>query len=91
MLIRELRSIISIEGILKKIFNYNLYNCLIKCIIILDWQKTEEQSCRENLLLAEVVTNINKRDELVHHLDSQERAYVFSRLLLNILLIPNLS
>jgi len=40
----------------------------------LDWQKTEEQKRRENLLLAELVTIVNKRDELVHHLDSQERA-----------------
>jgi hypothetical protein len=39
-----------------------------------DWQKTEEQKVRENLLLDELVTIVNKRDELVHHLDSQERA-----------------
>jgi len=39
-----------------------------------DWQKTEEQKKRENLLLDELVTIVNKRDELVHHLDSQERA-----------------
>uniref|UniRef100_A0A2H8TZN0 EH domain-binding protein 1 n=1 Tax=Melanaphis sacchari TaxID=742174 RepID=A0A2H8TZN0_9HEMI len=43
-------------------------------IAIEDWQKTEEQRRRENLLLAELVTIVNKRDELVHHLDSQERA-----------------
>jgi hypothetical protein len=41
---------------------------------IADWQKTEEQKVRENLLLDELVTVVNKRDELVHHLDSQERA-----------------
>jgi hypothetical protein len=39
-----------------------------------EWQKTEEQKLRENLLLDELVTIVNKRDELVHHLDSQERA-----------------
>jgi hypothetical protein len=39
-----------------------------------DWQKTEEQKVRENLLLDELVTIVNKRDELVHHLDSQEKA-----------------
>jgi len=42
--------------------------------LFLDWQKTEEQRRRENLLLAELVNIVNKRDELVHHLDSQERA-----------------
>jgi hypothetical protein len=42
----------------------------------IDWQKTEEQKRRENLLLSELVNIVNKRDELVHHLDSQERAYV---------------
>lgn len=39
-----------------------------------EWQKTEEQKIRENLLLDELVTIVNKRDELVHHLDSQEKA-----------------
>ncbi|RZF33164.1 hypothetical protein LSTR_LSTR004850 [Laodelphax striatellus] len=39
-----------------------------------DWQKTDEQRLRENLLLAELVNIVNKRDELVHHLDSQEKA-----------------
>jgi hypothetical protein len=41
---------------------------------VAEWQKTEEQKVRENLLLDELVTIVNKRDELVHHLDSQERA-----------------
>jgi hypothetical protein len=41
---------------------------------VAEWQKTEEQKLRENLLLDELVTIVNKRDELVHHLDSQERA-----------------
>ena len=39
-----------------------------------DWQKTEAQKLREKLLLEELVAIVNKRDELVHHLDSQEKA-----------------
>ena len=41
-----------------------------------DWQKTEAQKLREKLLLEELVAIVNKRDELVHHLDNQEKAYV---------------
>ncbi|XP_065202083.1 EH domain-binding protein 1 isoform X2 [Planococcus citri] len=43
-------------------------------IYIDDWQKTEEQKLREDLLLNELLNIVNKRDELVHHLDSQEKA-----------------
>lgn len=39
-----------------------------------DWEKTAEQKIRENLLLEELISIVNKRDELVHHLDNQERA-----------------
>ncbi|CAG2100892.1 unnamed protein product [Medioppia subpectinata] len=40
------------------------------------WQKTESQKQREKLLLEELVTIVNKRDELVQHLDTQEKAYI---------------
>ena len=39
-----------------------------------DWRKTDEQRAREALLLDELVQIVNKRDELVHHLDNQEKA-----------------
>lgn len=39
-----------------------------------DWRKTEEQRAREAVLLEELVQIVNKRDELVHHLDTQEKA-----------------
>ncbi|XP_029653103.1 EH domain-binding protein 1 [Octopus sinensis] len=39
-----------------------------------DWQKTEAQKKREKLLLDKLVAVVNKRDELVQHLDTQEKA-----------------
>lgn len=42
-----------------------------------DWSKTDEQRAREKMLLEELVQIVNKRDELVHHLDNQEKAYVY--------------
>lgn len=39
-----------------------------------DWRKTEAQKKREKMLLDELVAIVNKRDELVRDLDSQEKA-----------------
>lgn len=39
-----------------------------------DWRKSEAQRDREALLLAELVAIVDKRDELVQHLHSQEQA-----------------
>lgn len=51
-----------------------LNNELQKIALIEDWRKTEEQRNREQVLLEELVQIVNKRDELVHHLDNQEKA-----------------
>lgn len=39
-----------------------------------DWRKSEAQREREGLLLAELVAIVDKRDELVQSLHSQEQA-----------------
>ncbi|PIK49773.1 putative EH domain-binding protein 1-like isoform X1 [Apostichopus japonicus] len=42
-----------------------------------DWQKTEQERHREQLLLDEMVIMVDKRNELVEQLDAQEREYLF--------------
>lgn len=54
---------------------YALLNLELRAALsVEDWRKTEEQRDREALLLEELVTIVNKRNELVQHLHSQEQA-----------------
>ena len=39
-----------------------------------DSMKTDELHCRETLLLAELMELVDKRDELIQYMDSQEKA-----------------
>ena len=50
--------------------------CLLVKLLarVLDWEKTEAQQAQETLLLDELVMIVDKRNELVQDLDSQERA-----------------
>ena len=61
-----------------------LHHCSNRCLffksfiinfdfVILDWQKTEHERHREQLLLEEMVILVDKRNELVEQLDAQER------------------
>lgn len=54
---------------------YDLLNLELRAALsIEDWRKTEEQREREKLLLAELVSIVDKRNELVLNLHSQEQA-----------------
>lgn len=54
---------------------YDLLNLELRAAMsVEDWRKTEEQREREKLLLAELVAIVDKRNELVLNLHSQEQA-----------------
>lgn len=54
---------------------YDMLNLELRAALsIEDWRKTEEQREKEALLLAELVAIVDKRNELVQNLHSQEQA-----------------
>ncbi|KAK3538127.1 hypothetical protein QTP70_030291, partial [Hemibagrus guttatus] len=67
LLNRELRAMLAIEEVCHAaVFSTSPHN-------FRDWQKTEAQKHREQLLLDELVILVNKRDALVRDLDAQEK------------------
>lgn len=54
---------------------YTLLNRELRAALsVEDWRKSEAQRDREALLLAELVAIVDKRNELVQNLHSQEQA-----------------